>query len=168
MRCHVRHAICGITIALAGGLLWLAAPRLPLPVATAEVGGAYPQLILSVPGTTRDLGHTTDRKRWHVAFPARNAGRRRLVISEIDLECGCGDRTRRTFIIPPGASADLIVPLDTRFAAGPTEAIAAFTSNDPSRPRFHLTVRATVDAAGLPEPSLATAKPRPEGVNHKP
>ncbi len=93
----------------------------------------------------QDLGHITAQKEWEIVFPIRNAGARRLVLNEQDPECNCGDRDRRMILVPPGATADVTVTLDTRFAAGPIESTVAFTTNDPARPSLNLTVRAWVD-----------------------
>jgi hypothetical protein len=94
-----------------------------------------------------DLGHTALQQEWRVPFQIRNFGTRRLVINEIDLECGCRDPIRRTILVPPGETVEANVTLDTRFAAGPIEKTASFTTSDPTHPRFELTVRAWVDAA---------------------
>jgi hypothetical protein len=98
----------------------------------------------------RELGHTSIQKEWRVPFQIRNSGTRRLVINEADPDCACGNRSLRTILVPSGETAELTVTLDTRFAAGPSEAVATFTTNDPARPRFNLIVRARVDAASLP------------------
>jgi hypothetical protein len=82
-----------------------------------------------------------------------------LVINEIDLECGCRDPIRRTILVPPGETVEANVTLDTRFATGPIEKIASFTTSDPTQPRFDLTVRAWVDAANT------TPRPRSPDPN---
>jgi hypothetical protein len=109
-----------------------------------------PRASLSLRTDIRDLGHTSIQKEWRVSFQIRNSGTRRLIINEASRDCGCGNRSARTILVPPGETAELTVTLDTRFAAGPIETIAAFTTSDPARPRFNLIVRARVDAAGLP------------------
>jgi hypothetical protein len=101
---------------------------------------------LVLPKTVRDLGRTSTRQERGVPFQIRNVGTRRLVINEVDAGCGCGDPRRKTVIIPPGESVEVTVTLDTRFANGPVENIATFTTSDPGHPRFDLIVRAWVDA----------------------
>ena len=98
----------------------------------------------------RDLGRTTVLKEWEIVFPVRNRGTRRLVLNETASECNCEDRAARTILIPPGETARVSVTLDTRFASGPLQATAAFTTNDPAHPTLTLTVRACVDAPPLP------------------
>jgi hypothetical protein len=105
---------------------------------------------LNLPTHICELGHTSIQKEWRIPFQIRNSGTRRLVVNEADRDCGCGNRSSRTILVPPGETTELTVTLDTRFAAGPIEAIAAFTTNDPARPRFNLIVRAQVHAASLP------------------
>jgi hypothetical protein len=87
------------------------------------------------------------RQEQRVPFEIHNAGTRRLVLNEVDVDCGCGDPIRKTVIVPPGRSVDLTVTLNTRFVTGPIQKIASFATSDPARPRFDLTVRAWVDAA---------------------
>jgi hypothetical protein len=120
-----------------------------------------PRASLNLSNHIRELGHTSIQKEWRVPFQIRNSGTRRLVINETDPDCGCGNRSLRTILVPSGETAELTVTLDTRFAAGPIEAIAAFTTNDPARPRFNLIVRARVDAASLP----LNAKPEDTAVS---
>lgn len=97
----------------------------------------------------RELGRTSIREECRVSFPIHNAGRRRLVLNELDQECGCGDQTLNTILVAPGETVEVYVPLDTRFSTGLVENHASFTSNDPAHPRFDLTARAFV-AAGKP------------------
>ena len=97
----------------------------------------------------RDLGHTTVQKEWEIVFRVRNDGTRRLVLNELESAC-CGDRARRTILVPPGTTAEVTVTLDTCFASGPIEATATFTTSDPAHPSLNLTVRAWVDAADVP------------------
>jgi len=111
---------------------------------------AQPAAVLCVAKRTVDLGHTTAQKEWKIGFPIRNAGTRRLVLNELDPDCNCGDRARQTTLVPPGATAEVTVTLDTRFASGPIETTARFTTSVPAQPALNLTVRAWVDAADYP------------------
>ncbi len=94
----------------------------------------------------RDLGQTSIQGEQRVSFLVRNAGTRRLVLNELDRECGCGKDVVRTILVAPGTTVEVNVPFDTRTATGPVENIASFTTNDPTQPRFDLTVRAFVVA----------------------
>jgi hypothetical protein len=47
-------------------------------------------------------------------------------------------------IVPPGGSATLPIELDTATLAGAVDHVVEFTTNDPNRPRFSLTLRADV------------------------
>ena len=93
-----------------------------------------------------DLGRTSTQQERRVPIQIRNVGTRRLVVNAVDAGCGCGDPIRKTVIIPPGESVEVTVTLDTRFATGPVENIATFTTSDPAHPLFDLTVRAWVDS----------------------
>jgi hypothetical protein len=110
-----------------------------------------PRASLSLRTDIRDLGHTSIQKERRVSFQIRNSGTRRLVINEASHDCGCANRSARTILIPPGEIGELTVTLDTRFVFGPIETVASFLTNDPVRPRFNLTARARVDAAGVPK-----------------
>ena len=103
----------------------------------------------------RDLGNTTLEKQWKIVFPIRNDGARRLVLNELEHECNCKDHARRVILVRPGATAEVTVTLDTRFASGPIEATTSFATNDPARPSLNLTVRACVDVAEAPRRSGA-------------
>lgn len=137
------------SVCFASLVLWL--PLLAVSVhffPSTSRGTQLPgRLARCVAEPTRDLGHTTVQRELGVIFPIRNNGMRRLVLNEVDRQCQCGDRARRTIVIPPGATDEVTVILDTRFAAGPIEATAAFTTNDPRRPTLMLTARAWVDTA---------------------
>ena len=96
----------------------------------------------------QDLGHTSVQKEWAVVFPVRNDGTRRLVLNELEPGC-CGDRVRRTILVPPGATAKVTVTLDTRRISGPIESTVAFATSDPAHPFLNLTARAWVDVADV-------------------
>lgn len=121
---------------------------------SAHTGPPHAALVLAAQVSDLPLSSVLGDRR--AVFQVRNAGRRRLVISELDQSCGCGDRVRRTFLIPPGGAGEVDVVLDARLAGRPTESTAMFTTNDPTHPRFTLTVRAlaseTVGITSLPSP----------------
>ena len=137
-------------ILLASVILWL--PLL--------AGGVYffPRTSCGTPSATQtarcvaepiqDLGHTSVQKEWAVVFPVRNDGARRLVLNELEPGC-CGDRVRRTILVPPGATAKVTVTLDTRRISGPIESTVAFATSDPAHPFLNLTARAWVDVADV-------------------
>jgi len=110
------------------------------------------QPTLRIAETVRDLGQTTERKQWNVSFSIHNVGNTRLVMNELDLECGCGDKIKQTILIPPGETAEVTVPLDSRFKSGKIENSASFLTSDPSQPKVTLTAKAFVAA---PIPSQA-------------
>lgn len=120
---------------------------------------------LNVSESIRDLGILDRRQRWIVDFQVRNTGHRRLVINQVDVDCGCGIKILRTFVVPVGESKDLPVSLDSRFADGKIETIASYRSNDPDRPKFNLIARGRIDRSTPSDlsPTLAdTMKPESE------
>jgi hypothetical protein len=135
-----------LAVALTTAALWYdAAQPPPLPSRSApSVNGAQPAVV-SLTNTHRDLGPTSQRKLWEAAFAVHNAGGQRLVVNQLDTACDCGERSLRTFLVAPGETVDLIVTLDTRLGGGEVENVASFTTNDPQRPRFDLTLRAIVE-----------------------
>lgn len=113
---------------------------------TSRNGDSRSKSRVYVSEPVRDLGRTSVRKVWEVAFPIQNHGTRRLLINELDLCCGV-NRVSRTFLIPPGETADVTVKLDSRSASGPIESTTRFSTNDPAHPTLELTVRAWVGTA---------------------
>lgn len=105
-----------------------------------------------IPDPVQNLGQVSDRKQWQIMFPVQNCGNVRLVLNELDLECGCGDKSKQTMLVAPGTTMEIAVPFDTRFAAGSVENCVSFTTNDPAQPRVTLTVRAFVLASLQPKP----------------
>ncbi len=82
-----------------------------------------------------------------LALPVRNAGTRRLVLNELNLACGCGDRVMRTVIVSPGETVIVHIPYDSRVAPGTFPEVAGFTTNDPAHARFGLFAGKSVVAA---------------------
>jgi len=111
------------------------------------------QARLHVSEPVRDLGHTSFENTLEEVFLIHNHGNRRLVVNELDQQCDCEDRVIRTVLISPGETARVVLTIDPRFASGPTETVAIFTTNDPVQPRFSLSVSAHVDAPDSPDPS---------------
>ncbi len=102
------------------------------------------QAAIAITTTTQDVGFIGDHKILTTKFSVRNIGSRRLVLNEVDADCGCGNPVLDTILIPPGEWGELNVSLDTRFAKGLVEKTASFTTSDPERPRMYLTVRGWV------------------------
>ncbi|QDU40146.1 hypothetical protein Mal4_45010 [Maioricimonas rarisocia] len=105
---------------------------------------AAPALVLS--RTARDLGTLSSRGLQQVRFEAKNRGRKRLVINRLGGGCRCDDAAPQTIVLPPGQSGKIAVMLDTRRAGGAVEEVFSFSTSDPARPRFDLTVRAQIEA----------------------
>lgn len=128
------------------------------PLAKTSLGSQEPRADLAIGSTVHHLGLIGDRDAWQVRFPVRNIGARRLVLNEIDSECGCGDRMLRTMVVDPGEIVNLIVRLHPRSASEAVEKTVCFTTNDPRHPRLDLTVSAMV-AASPPEGSSVGPAP---------
>ena len=104
------------------------------------------QASLHVSNPVRDLGRTACESELLVVFPIRNRGTRRLVVNELDIGFCCSDRVRRTFLVSPGETAQVVVTLDPSGKSGPVQTVANSTTNDRAQPRFSLTVKAQIDA----------------------
>ena len=117
-----------------------------------SIPGGHPAAVLYVANPIVELGVLSPGEVREIALPIVNKGSRRLVLNEVDSGCQCGDRIRRTILIPPGATEEVIVGIDTRFATGAIEASTSFTTNDPAQPRFDLIVRAWVPVSEQLEP----------------
>lgn len=114
------------------------------------------QPTLRIAEPIRDLGQITERKQWSISFSIHNVGNRRLVLSELDVECGCGDKIKRTILVPPGEMTEVTVPLDSRSSSGEIENSASFLTSDPSQPKVTLTAKAFV-ASSIPSQVAGTS-----------
>lgn len=92
----------------------------------------------------RDLGRTSVRSESVVPFVVHNAGKKRLVLNEVNQACDCGDSKAKTIVVVSGETAQVPVLLDTRFSTGSIENHAVYTTNDPNLPRLKLTARVFV------------------------
>jgi len=110
--------------------------------------------VVYLPQRQLDLGSVTFQEERDIKFEVVNMGKRRLVINEIDSDCGCGEPVRRTVVIPSGEVGHLSVGIDTRFAIGEIRKQTSFTTNDPVQPRFELLVKASVQPTENPHSSL--------------
>lgn len=122
---------------------------------TATVGGAVamkkmadsPQWTtarIQISWLTKDLGVVAKGESLSIDCSLLNVGRRRLVINQSNDQCGCADPIQRTFLVRPGDSVDVPISLETGWSPGVIEKITTFTTNDPSLPKFALTLRAKV------------------------
>jgi hypothetical protein len=117
---------------------FFSSPSIPSgpPVAVLYIANPVVELGVLSPGAVRE-----------VLCPIVNKGDVRLVINEVDRGCGCGERVRRSILIPPGVTRELVVSIDTRLETGAIEKLTSFTTNDPVQPRFDLLVKASVHPA---------------------
>ncbi len=76
------------------------------------------------------------------SFTVRNFGSRRLVINE-DACASCGlTVSALPVVIDTGGRAEIVVELQTRSIHGSVRREAAYTTNDPTMPRFSLVLHA--------------------------
>lgn len=97
---------------------------------------------LHVVSKTLDIGELLTCETHNVSFRIGNTGNRRLVINRDD--CNCGQITQ-TQVVQPGNHVDLFVPIEPKGRSRQIKHVVKFTSNDPSHPKFELTVLARVD-----------------------
>lgn len=144
MRKALARLMAGVVVMLACcliGLHWRAA--------ITSIEGRPPRVELSIGNQVHHLGQIDDRQEWRIQFPVRNAGTRRLVLNELDRDCGCEDQILETTVLQPGETGHLVVRLNPRSATGNVQSEACFATNDPALPRLELTVSAIVGASGV-------------------
>ena len=104
-----------------------------------------PKIIL--PCDTRSLGTVSQGSVLRVTFPIRNAGGRRLVVSDSPDVC-CGSRGQPHYVIlGAGEAGAFTVKADTAKWWGCMRHTVHLSTNDPKRPRIVLTVEAIVTTA---------------------
>jgi hypothetical protein len=116
----------------------------PIFIASQSILSGSPAAVLYIDNPLVELGALSPGELREVVYSISNKGNSRLVINEVDRGCGCGDPVRRTLLIPPGATKDMVVSIDTPITTGAIEKLTTFTTNDPAQPRFNLLVRAWV------------------------
>jgi len=85
-----------------------------------------------------------------VPFLVKNVGSRRLVIRRLNEQCHCSETAVSPIIIPPGGSSNVWLTLDYRAATRNVPISGVFSCNDPTTPRFQLTVLARVPQGDHP------------------
>ncbi len=106
---------------------------------------AQPRAVLHC--TLQDLGTINQGELVLARFPISNTGSRRLIVTEQTKLC-CGDTPEtRTIVVAPGKTQVLNTEINTRLWCGQMSHTTRYTTNDPKRPQFILTVRATVNSA---------------------
>ena len=97
--------------------------------------------------TLQDLGTINQGELVLARFPISNMGNRRLIVTEQTKLC-CGDTPETpTIVVAPGKTQVLNTEINTRLWCGQMSHTTRYTTNDPKRPQFILTVRATVNSA---------------------
>lgn len=68
---------------------------------------------------------------WGGVLKVQNQGGRRLLIHQLDIQCGCGEKVLQSWMLPPGTNAE--IPLETpRVSLNASEfTLAYLTTNDP-------------------------------------
>ena len=125
---------------------WLSALSLTAWCGGNSADSSSPKVIL--PCSKRDLGAVVQGEVLRASFPIKNEGSRRLIVLEAGTSC-CGQSAGpRRIVLLPGESKRLSVEVDSRQWYGRMEYSRRYTTNDPSLPRFSLSVSANV---GSPE-----------------
>ncbi|NQU24219.1 MAG: DUF1573 domain-containing protein [Candidatus Nealsonbacteria bacterium] len=101
-----------------------------------------PQLVAT--SVRRDLGTVARSAVLRTTFRVANRGTRRLVLVEQGQRCCGGSVGVQEIIVPPGDSRDVPVQVDVGPWLGRMEQTVQYTTNDPQRPRFSVTVFAKV------------------------
>ena len=111
-----------------------------LSVADDDQGS--PQAVIE--RTRWDFGTVSGEKELMARFPVTNAGRRRLVLVELDRSCDCVAPDRPEIIVAPGESTVIPIRLDAKQLAGAFEMIVRFTSNDAHQPTLEFRLCAKI------------------------
>lgn len=119
--------------------------RSVLIAALAEVGEADPpQLVLSQANLDFAEVAPGQHLKGHVGL--RNVGGQRLFVHKASGDCACcEDPSNAPVIIGPNTVARLPVELGAPTHPGAMTRSLSFETNDPKRPRFSVTVRASVN-----------------------
>ena len=83
---------------------------------TASPATATPMLVIDEP--THDLGSVVQGEKAQHTFVLRNLGNEALVISKVQVACGCTAATLANSTIPPGKTAQVKTTFDTTAFAG--------------------------------------------------
>lgn len=134
-----------ILLAIATGLLIGRAAAFHLTLRQAALqpvaGG---EAAIELAETRRDFGPVPAGDPLTATFHVRNAGTRRLVLNEEICGSCEEDPAEQTILIPPGASQELTVTLETAGLAGRILQDRRFTTNDPHTPQFTLSLLAEI------------------------
>lgn len=114
------------------------------PAPAEETRQEAPGPIAVLPETQRDVGAVSAGVVLGARFSVKNAGTRRLVIERESEECCDEPSERRRIVVPPGVSGVIEVQVDTNRWYGEMRHVVHYTTNDPSRPRFTLTLHGEV------------------------
>jgi len=97
--------------------------------------------------TQQDLGTINQGELVVARFPISNMGNRRLIVTEQAKYCCGGSPETQAIVVAPGKTQVLNTEINTRLWCGQMSHTTRYTTNDPRRPQFILTVRATVNSA---------------------
>ena len=111
-------------------------------VNSTSIEGATPSLRVAQP--IIELGELLPGEVRRVAIPITNNGSRRLVLHKVNQECQCGDSPQSPLLIPPGATQNLVEPIEATVESGPFEQSINITTNDPAAPRVTFLVRGLI------------------------
>lgn len=127
---------------------WLVFEAVAPPSTNDHAGVSVPRLLL--PRQTRDFGALPQGGVLQAVFPVANTGTARLVLVDQPGPCCGRPPDPRSVVVAPGESKQLTVEVDTAQWFGQMEHKAEYSTNDPDRPRFTLTVTARVESSGSP------------------
>ena len=94
--------------------------------------------------TDRDVGSVAAGVVLRAGFEVKNLGTRRLIVELESKECCDEPADRRQIVVPPAGSRVIEIRVDTAQWHGQMRQMVHYTTNDPSRPRFTLTLQGQV------------------------
>lgn len=104
--------------------------------------GPDPRIVL--PAEAHDFGAVRQGAVLRTTFSVENSGARRLILVERTQGCCDGPEDPRTVVVAPGQRKRLDFEVDTGLWCGKMEEVFEYTTNDPTRPHFALTLTASV------------------------
>jgi len=133
-----------VRIAALLGSLLIAATLVPL---LAPKSDSLTVSAVHLPRQHLDLGQVAQDEQHDLVSNVENRGTRRLVINQINTDCGCGEPIAESILILPGETGQLWVHFETQSATGLIRRAVQYTTNDPCCPRFELLITASVDSS---------------------
>jgi hypothetical protein len=102
------------------------------------------------PKATLDFGEAPQNDKVEYDFVLENRGKKQLKIDKVNATCGCTVGQPEKSVLEPGESTKVKTTFNTQTFNGPVTKSLICESNDPTQPRFNLTITGRVVQAFRP------------------